>query len=185
MIPAWKEQLHILISSSVLDNFRKELTVNKTFWRRGEFTNEIENAIKNHTVLLRTRNKQTQSTNLVQNDSFGLVQVRDDIFNFMIDKEYWKEPMRYITEKHLKESIEILKGRTGPADKRTINSWIRKLKIGGIIEQSGVHEYMFCDLETEVTSILSNFQKGQGQEDQGKQMEQHEFKEPNESNIVG
>jgi hypothetical protein len=203
VLPEGKEQLHILISCTVMDNFRRELAVHKITIRKGLLTFEVENAIKDRTIFLRNRNKQAQSTNLMQTEAFGLVNTRDTIFKFMIDKGYWFEPTRYITDKHLMEALAILKGRAGPADKRTVNSWIRKLKLAGIIEQSGVHQYEFIDIETQsiaitptteekhqqpqrevlseeqIENVLRGYQTGQNITNE----QQHEFKGVKENNI--
>lgn len=149
-----KAQFKVMIPKSVIDIFRYEIALKHETITKGLLSEETENAINNYIVLMRMERKQQQNTNMQHNKEigkfFGFIQLRDKIFKYMIDRGYWEEPMQYIPDKFLMEAIGVIRG----TDIRTVNGWINKLKQGGIIEQSGIHEYMFCNLGGE-SSLLT------------------------------
>jgi hypothetical protein len=134
-----------MIPSSVIEIFRHEIALKHQTITKGLLSEEAENALNYYITLMRMERKQQHNTDSQQTKIFDLVELRKKIFNYMIDAGLWEEPMQYIHEKYLKQAISAIRG----IDARTIDGWIKKLKHGGIIEQSGVHQYMFCNLEGE------------------------------------
>jgi hypothetical protein len=142
LVAEGKEQVHVSISSSVMNAFRHEIMLNKSSWYKGSLGEEIENAINNWLVILRKRRCNMQhAARQQQNDD--LIELRDRIFEYMRSQtKIWPEgPTQHITEKHPLEAISSIKGAI---DSRTPRKWRDRLFRAGLIERTSPRQYIFC-----------------------------------------
>lgn len=88
----------------------------------------------------------------------------------MVNRGYWehgqpKGSQEYIFIPHLKEAIRVLKCRAGSdprAQRKTIDKWIRDLKMTGILKESakaGVgpgHMALLCEADPKFAAAIEN-----------------------------
>jgi hypothetical protein len=144
-----KQQFKVYISPKVIERFKYEIAINRETISRGLISQEVEKALNQYIAFQRAQRTQQQNTRrrdrlVVEGLPPKVYQLREDIYKYLIDCEFYLEVPQCIPEKHLIQAISTLRG----TDKRTIFKWIRILKQYKVIKESGVHEYEFLSFIT-------------------------------------
>jgi hypothetical protein len=135
-------QIKHVVSHSVYEAFKAEISVNAPYLYKGFISSEVEKALQYYIVLLRKRRSNMQHAARQQQNNV-LIKLRDCIFEYMRSQtKIWPEgPTQHITEKHLLEAIASIKGAI---DSRTPRKWRDRLFRAGFIERTGPRQYIFC-----------------------------------------
>ena len=144
-----KKQLKVYLPDETINKLRTFIWNKYPSYNKGPLSIEVNEAILRHISL---DNIRQQTTNPKQSHRIDLIQLREQITDFMVDEGYWPEGIRStIVEKHLRQAIIAIKNlKNDPEDTRTPDKWIKRMLIAGIIKKYGVHAYMLCNAEEEL-----------------------------------
>src|SRR5262245_35991372 len=123
-------QVKLVISYSVWEAFRAEISVNKPFFKKGYQSEQAEIALQYYIVHLRKTRCNKQHTTLDMHNAKlhqDVLELKDGIITFLVSEGYWLDysvANKRILEKHLKEAIKFVRNIT---DSRQVKVWMRRL----------------------------------------------------------
>lgn len=161
------KQFKVYLPVDTINKFRTFISMKYPSYNKGLLSVEVNAALLRYMEL---DNIQQQAANSRHNHNhkIGLIQLREQIIDFMIDEGYGLDGVRpTIVEKHLRLAIIAIKNlKNDPEDTRTPDKWIKRMVTAGIIKKYGVHAYMFCNAEEDLmanqqTSVLTPAEQSQ------------------------